>query len=214
MSRILTSLVLLSAVTAQAECYTRSSTVSKLTASIEQIADVERKVLPSGNGKNLCRITFRAYINNKWHTAQGEEIGSVNDSLDNICAKALNSGRVSILESVSGTKITGSQELICTDEPKPKQIYLDTEVVFANGLLNLIPILEKLICIKESSAEVLTKRFGEWLTSGNFHSIIYTSHTQKGQYEKLYYRHSLWTYSSNCWIFRHCSNVGQWGRHS
>jgi len=113
--------MLFSAATVQAECYTRSSTVSKLTASIEQIADVERKVLPEGNGKNLCRITFRAYINNKWHTAQGEEIGSVNDSLDNICAKALNSGRVSILESVSGTKITGSQELICTDEPKPKQ---------------------------------------------------------------------------------------------
>jgi len=121
MSRILTSLLLLSAVTAQAECYTRSSTVSKLTSSIEQITDVDRRVLPAGNGKNLCRITFRAYINGKWHTAQGEETGSVSDSLDTICAKALNSGRVSILESVSGTKITGSQELICTDEPKPKQ---------------------------------------------------------------------------------------------
>ena len=120
-SRILTSLILLSAATAQAECYTRSSTVSKLTSSIEQITDVDRRVLPAGNGKNLCRITFRAYINGKWHTAQGEETGSVNDSLDTICAKALNSGRVSILESVSGTKITGSQELICTDEPKPKQ---------------------------------------------------------------------------------------------
>ena len=120
-SRILTSLILLSAATAQAECYTRSSTVSKLTSSIEQIADVDRRVLPAGNGKNLCRITFRAYINEKWHTAQGEETGSVNDSLDTVCAKALNSGRVSILESVSGTKITGSQELICTDEPKPKQ---------------------------------------------------------------------------------------------
>ena len=120
-SRILTSLILLSAATAQAECYTRSSTVSKLTSSIEQITDVDRRVLPAGNGKNLCRITFRAYIDGKWHTAQGEETGSVNDSLDTICAKALNSGRVSILESVSGTKITGSQELICTDEPKPKQ---------------------------------------------------------------------------------------------
>ena len=121
MSRLLIGLVLLSAATAQAECYTRSSTVSKLTSSIEQITDVDRRVLPAGNGKNMCRITFRAYINGKWHTAQGEETGSVNDSLDTICAKALNSGRVSILESVSGTKITGSQELICTDEPKPKQ---------------------------------------------------------------------------------------------
>jgi len=121
MSRILISLALMSAVSVQAECYTRSSTVSKLTSSIEQITDVDRRVLPAGNGKNLCRITFRAYINGKWHTAQGEEIGSTNDSLDTTCAKALNAGRVSILESVSGTKITGSQELICTDEPKLEQ---------------------------------------------------------------------------------------------
>jgi hypothetical protein len=120
-SGILISLALLTSVNAGAECYTRSSTVSKLTSSIEQIADVDRKVLSVSGGKNLCRITFRAYIDGKWHTAQGEETGGVNDSLDNICAKALNSGRVSILESVSGTRITGSQELICTDEPKLEQ---------------------------------------------------------------------------------------------
>ena len=63
MSRLLIGLALLTSVGAQAECYTRSSTVSKLTSSIEQIADVDRRVLPEGNGKNLCRITFRAYIN-------------------------------------------------------------------------------------------------------------------------------------------------------
>jgi|LakMenE01Jun11ns_1017448.scaffolds.fasta_scaffold8134060_1 hypothetical protein len=58
-------------------------------------------------------------------------------------------------------------------------MYLDTEVVSVNGLLNLIQILEKLICIKESYAEVLIKRFGEWLTSGKFHVIILTSHTER-----------------------------------
>jgi hypothetical protein len=121
MSRILIAVALLTPLYAGAECYTRSSTVSKLTSAIEQIADVDRRVLPAGAGKSLCRITFRAYINGKWHTAQGEELGNANDSLDTTCAKALNSGRVSILESVSGTKITGSQELICTDEPKLEQ---------------------------------------------------------------------------------------------
>jgi hypothetical protein len=61
----------------------------------------------------------------------------------------------------------------------PIKMYSDTEVVFVNGLLNLIPVLEKLICIKESYAEAPIKRFGEWLTSGNFHVIIYTSHTER-----------------------------------
>jgi hypothetical protein len=58
-------------------------------------------------------------------------------------------------------------------------MYSDTGVVFVNGLLNLIPVLEKLICIKELFVEALIKRFGEWLTSGKFHVIILTSHTER-----------------------------------
>lgn len=118
--RILSSILLFTALTANAECYTRSATVSKMTSSIEKVADLERAVLPAGAGKNLCRITFRAYIDGKWYSAQGEEIGNVSDSLDTVCSKAMNAGRISILESVSGTKITGSQDMICTDQPMPK----------------------------------------------------------------------------------------------
>lgn len=117
--RLLICLAFLPAL-ANAECFIRSATASKLVDSIEQIADLERTVVPHGFGKNLCRISFRAYINGKWHFAQGEEIGGIKDSLDTICSQAMNAGRISILEHVSGTKITANQELICTDQKLPK----------------------------------------------------------------------------------------------
>jgi hypothetical protein len=43
----------------------------------------------------------------------------------------------------------------------PTKIYSNTEAVSVNGLLNPIPVLEKLICIKESFVEAPIKRFGE-----------------------------------------------------
>lgn len=103
-----------------AECYTRSATVSRLTSSIERTADMDRAILPWSDGGFKCRISFRALIDNKWYSAVGEEIGDAKASLDQTCAKALNAGRISILESVSGTRVTGNQEMICTDQPMPE----------------------------------------------------------------------------------------------
>jgi hypothetical protein len=113
-------LIILLASTASAECYMRSTTVSQLSSSIERTADQQRDIVPQGNGGFKCRISFRALIDNKWHTAFGEEIGDARASLDQTCAKAMNSARVTILESVSGTRVTGNQEMICTDKPMPE----------------------------------------------------------------------------------------------
>ena len=112
-------LIVLLAGTAHAECYMRSATVSQLTSSIERTADQQRDIIPQGNGGFKCRISFRAFIDNKWHTAVGEEMGDARASLDQTCAKAMTAARVTILESVSGTRVTGNQEMICTDKPMP-----------------------------------------------------------------------------------------------
>jgi len=111
---------LLSTSAVAGECYIRSATTSKMLDSIERIADLERTVLPESKGKSKCRVTFRAYIKGKWHTAQGEEVAETWGSLDQACAKATTAGRVGVLESVSGTRITASQDMVCTDQPIPK----------------------------------------------------------------------------------------------
>ena len=105
---------------AQADCYYRSSNIGRLRAPIERIADVDRTVIPVGKDKNQCRVTFRALIQNQWHTVEGESTGPLTTSLDQICAQAMNLARSQILDSVAGTDITAAQEMICTDQPIPQ----------------------------------------------------------------------------------------------
>lgn len=102
-----------------AECYARSAISSKALAQIERMADIEKQVVPVEGNRQMCRVFFRAFIEGQWQSVEAEEIGSVNDSLDKLCAKAMSTGQINILESISGTKINASQEMICTDEPKP-----------------------------------------------------------------------------------------------
>lgn len=104
-----------------AECFTRSAITSQSFSQIERIADVEKQILPVEGNRQKCRVFFRAYIDGQWQGAEAEETGSASDSLDQLCAKAMNSGKVEILQSVSGTKINATQEMICTDEPKPSE---------------------------------------------------------------------------------------------
>lgn len=118
MQRFLIAGLVLAAANVYGECYTRSETMSQMISSIEQVADVDRQVLPLKNGDSVCRITFRAYIDGKWYNAEGKDIVKSGHSIDSACSRALNAGRISVLESVSGTRITGNQELICTDAPK------------------------------------------------------------------------------------------------
>lgn len=119
MSRLLILLLATSGIV-HAECYLRSSTVSKQNSQIERVADMQRTVTPAGDGRVQCRVTFRALIGDKWYTAESEAQGAVADSLDGICSQALNSGRTTVLNSVAGTNITSNQEMMCTDQPIPK----------------------------------------------------------------------------------------------
>jgi hypothetical protein len=106
-------IVLISVGVVHAECYTRSSTVTSQTNQIERITDLEQTVMP-----NKCRVTFRALINGNWYTAEGEATGSL--SSQDVCATALSQGRIRILEKVSDTNLSSSQELICTDQEMPQ----------------------------------------------------------------------------------------------
>jgi hypothetical protein len=105
--------------TAQAECFIRSAMTSETLTQIERITDIEKQIIPIGNNQQKCRVFFRAYIEDQWHGAEAEEVGSVGDSLDQLCAKAMSAGQIDILESVAGIKVNSSQEMICTDEARP-----------------------------------------------------------------------------------------------
>ena len=105
---------------ASAECYMRSATTQTMLSKIERIADIEQTVIPAGKTKSICRVNFRAHIDGRWYSALGEELFDNKSSIDQACQKAVNSSKISILESVSGSRINVSQEMICTDKPMPK----------------------------------------------------------------------------------------------
>jgi hypothetical protein len=105
---------------AEAECYTRSTTVNTLNVQIERAVDFEKEVIPRGKDQIMCRITFRAMINGQWYPAQGEQTGSINDSLDGICAAAEKIGSSRILQEMGGSNVTVDQDMVCTDKPAQK----------------------------------------------------------------------------------------------
>lgn len=109
----------LTATSAYAECFMRSSTVNQVRHFITKIVDIKRYVVPAGQGQIKCNVTFRAEINHVWHTGEGQSIGADTDSIDQVCSQALNAGRSYLLSKIGGNGITAEQELICRDDPIP-----------------------------------------------------------------------------------------------
>jgi hypothetical protein len=62
-------------ITAQAECYVRSAVTNQTAMNVTSIADVEPLVVPISATQNKCIVMFRAQVNGKWITAEGEKIG-------------------------------------------------------------------------------------------------------------------------------------------
>jgi hypothetical protein len=116
MSKILI-LLLASAGVAHADCYMHSDTVSTTAAKIERITDQDQNVIPQIDHKLLCRVTFRALINNQWEDAEGESTGPETDSAQ-ICAQALAAGKVNILRRIADFNVAAHQDMTCTDRPR------------------------------------------------------------------------------------------------
>ena len=120
MRKLLIAITALSAVTAQAECYTRSAMTNQMKARIERITDLHQTVVPTREGQKRCTVSFRAWINGDWHS--GEGMSQTNPGIPDaqVCSQALNSGRTFLLQSIGGSDLTAEQEMVCSDEPKPQ----------------------------------------------------------------------------------------------
>lgn len=121
---------------AYSECYIRSSSITEPKQLIERVADVQNTVVTLSNQQIRCTSTFRALIKGQWHTAEGYAIGSKDTASEQLCAQARNSGSIRLLHSISGTKFTMQEEMVCTDQNIPKtrpvkigEIIRESEVV-------------------------------------------------------------------------------------
>ena len=115
--KYLTLMAIAVVTSATAECYIRSNTLSSTRDSIERRTDVQNTVVPLPSGQVRCTATFRAQIQGRWYTAEGQ---AIHTNQAQACAQALNSGTVKILTEVSGTSLTTQEEMVCTDQSLPK----------------------------------------------------------------------------------------------
>ena len=121
MSSKLPLIILLSSIgLVHAVCYNRTAMTNQVTAKITAVTDIKRTVVPMPDNQNKCVVTFRAQINNEWMTVEGENIGSANESLDQLCSSAMSTGRSQILNKIGGNKVNVEQDMVCTDRPIPK----------------------------------------------------------------------------------------------
>ena len=111
---------LVSATTAQAECYIRSAMTAQAKLKITRITDVHTLVVPVSDTQNKCLVNFRAQINNEWITVDGENIGARKMSEDLLCKGAMDQGRTQVLNRANSRDVTVENNMVCTDQPIPQ----------------------------------------------------------------------------------------------
>ena len=118
MRRTIPLILALVASTAQGECYVRSAVTNQTKMNIVAIADIEPMVVPISSTQNKCIVNFRAQVDSKWITAEGEKIGPKTISEKELCAGAVDQGRIQILSRADGGRMNIEQNMVCNEQPE------------------------------------------------------------------------------------------------
>lgn len=111
-------ILLLASTVAYGDCYVRSAVTNQTTMSITAVADIEPLVVPISATQNKCIVMFRAQVNGQWITAEGEKSGPKTMSERDLCASAVDSGRVQILSRANGSNLAVEQNMVCNEQPE------------------------------------------------------------------------------------------------
>ena len=118
MLRKIPLILLLASASAHSECYVRSAVTNQTAMSITSIADAEPLVVPVSATQQKCIVNFRAQVNGKWITAEGERVGPKSMSEKELCNGAIDSGRIQILSRADGNRMSIEQNMVCNDQPE------------------------------------------------------------------------------------------------
>lgn len=101
-------------------CYIRSSTVNDLKAKVQKQVDVQRDIVPINSRENRCIVTSRLLISGQWYTAQGQAQGDNTMDQNQLCARAMDTGRANVLQEIQGSEVSQRQDMVCTDQNIPQ----------------------------------------------------------------------------------------------
>ena len=115
-------LLLIPAVTLAGECVLQSRTATQNRGVITERTDVRHVITPDINGMRRCLVSFRARINNEWHTAHGEYEWTGNRPNQEACTVAYHRAEAEVQRRVTPTALASDSVLVCSDRPEHQPI--------------------------------------------------------------------------------------------
>lgn len=109
--------ILVTAVSAHAECVLQSTTTAQQQVSIQERSGLTQDIVRMPNGKSRCQVAFRAKINNTWHTAMSHWDFDDTEPSDRACNIAVKRAESSLTNKVTNKPVTTDQVLTCRDQP-------------------------------------------------------------------------------------------------
>ena len=118
------------ATTVQAECFVRSAMTAQTSINITAITDMQPLVVPISATQIKCIVNFRAQVNGRWISAEGESTGPRNVSESTLCQGAMDQGRTQILGRADGNQMNVEHNMVCTDQklPRVRQVLIGDHV--------------------------------------------------------------------------------------
>lgn len=99
------------------QCVLQQKTVTQTTAVIQERTNIKAEVVPAFGGSSKCLVSFRARIDNTWHTAFGEYEWPGDRSREQACAVALRKADESLKERVNQSRVLSENTLVCREDP-------------------------------------------------------------------------------------------------
>lgn len=114
MKKLLLALLIPSGVLAQ-QCIVQTKTVSASNVVIAERSGMTRITTPEINGRRTCRVTFRARINNEWHTAFGDSPIEFNN-VEQACDIAERRAEAEVKNRAVQRRVATEDVMVCTDQ--------------------------------------------------------------------------------------------------
>ena len=104
------------AVTANAECIMRTSSLTKVAGKLDAIADIVPIVSPVVNSEVKCSVHLKVQYHNKWETAFGEYTGPQEVGTEELCVNAVEIAARQFLASKEAKLMHSDQQMVCSDD--------------------------------------------------------------------------------------------------
>lgn len=103
---------------AAAECYVRQSMTAQQQTRITSITDMQYLTVPVSTLQHKCIVTFRALLDGKWITGEGEHTAERTMAETDVCRAAMDFGQLQIVNKASAKNFTVETNMVCDERPE------------------------------------------------------------------------------------------------